>query len=347
MDIKKREMNILVSVIVAVYNIAPFLKQCLNSLVSQTYSNYEVIMVDDGSSDGSGEICDEYAEKYEKFKVVHQSNSGLGAARNSGICRANGEIIMFVDGDDWVSVDFIRIAADAMCRTSADIVCFGMWDVGNGDREPEVSFSYSQETIVDGKEALKMNIYSNLGNGGGCVISNSAVNKAYRKCFFDNIKFPEAGRRYEDLAVMYRLLFSAERVCCIPEVSYCYRNNREGSIMNTKSLQNKGDELLAHMERYSFLKKEAPELAEKELSGIIIFYIMAALEEIVRIKKADKYNSALLNTALSVKDIILAFLKKYINDIMSDANIGIKHKTFFKFFLFKPELAMNLLGLYR
>ena len=73
---------------------------------------------------------------------------------------------------------------------------------------------------------------------------------------------------------------------------------------------------------------------------------MAALEEIVRIKKADNYNSPLLNIALSIKDNIFGFLKKYINDIMSDANIGIKHKTFFKFFLFKPELAMNLLGLY-
>ena len=95
------------------------------------------------------------------------------------------------------------------------------------------------------------------------------------------------------------------------------------------------------------MKKEAPELAEKELGGIIIFYIMAALEEIVRIKKADKDNSALINTALSVKENILVFLKKYINDIMIDVNIGIKHKTFFKFFLFKPELAMNMLGLYR
>ncbi len=181
MDIKKREMNILVSVIVAVYNIAPFLKQCLNSLVSQTYSNYEVIMVDDGSSDGSGEICDGYAEKYENFKVVHQSNSGPGAARNSGICRANGEIIMFADGDDWVSEDFIRVAAEAMRRNIADIVCFGMWDVGNGDREPEVSFSYSQETVMDGSEALKNIIYSDLGNRADCVIGNGVVNKAFKK----------------------------------------------------------------------------------------------------------------------------------------------------------------------
>jgi len=116
-----------ISIIVPIYKVPEkFLRHCIDSLLEQTYDNVEVILVDDGSPDNCGEICDEYKEKNEKIKVVHKNNGGLSSARNAGVLNATGEYIMFVDGDDWLEADCCKILSDHIDDTNVDLLMFGM-----------------------------------------------------------------------------------------------------------------------------------------------------------------------------------------------------------------------------
>lgn len=114
-----------ISVIIPIYNVEPYLRQCLDSVVNQTYQNIEIILVDDGSTDNCGAICDEYAQKDDRIVVIHRKNGGVSAARNDGIDRATGEWVAFVDPDDWLDVNFYECLFDAMRDQNIDILCSG------------------------------------------------------------------------------------------------------------------------------------------------------------------------------------------------------------------------------
>ena len=115
----------LVSIVVPVYNTGKYLNRCMNSIVKQTYSNIEVILIDDGSTDDSSDLCDEWAEKDERIKVIHKLNAGLGMARNTGIENAKGEYICFFDSDDYIDLQTIEKSYRLACKSEADLVCFG------------------------------------------------------------------------------------------------------------------------------------------------------------------------------------------------------------------------------
>jgi glycosyltransferase involved in cell wall biosynthesis len=132
-----------ISVIIPVYNVRQYLDQCLNSLAEQTYKNLEIILVDDGSTDGSSEICDSYSEKDERFKVIHQNNAGVSSARNAGLNAVSGEWIMFMDADDWIENDTCEAALNCAVRNDADTVLFNMIYEYVG--QSEVCCAYNEE----------------------------------------------------------------------------------------------------------------------------------------------------------------------------------------------------------
>lgn len=205
----------LVSVIVPVYNIREYVRDCLESVCGQSYRNLEIIVVDDGSTDGSGEICDEFASRDERVKVHHKKNGGLSDARNYGISKARGEFMVLVDGDDEVKKDYVAEMMRAVDAKVDMVVC------GYNDEVPE-GMTMSGETaaarLLVGQENIDM----------------VAWNKLYRRGLFDGIRYPE-GEKHEDALTTYKLMAKAREVKYVAKSLYVYKV-RDGSIMDTVSV---------------------------------------------------------------------------------------------------------------
>ena len=225
---KKMEKPI-VSVILPVYNVAPYLRQSLDSLINQTLKNIEIICVDDGSTDESGKILDEYREKDERIKVIHKENAGTGAARNDGLKLATGECIGFVDPDDWVLPNMYERLYSVLKEKNLDIVMFTP-DVFNDETQKHEGFLYFQNSnfpdFLDNRIFSKEDI--SPFSYPMCV-----WNKLYTKKLFDenNIDFAE-GLDFEDHKAIFKSLFTAKRIYFIREKLYVYRHSRKGSILS-------------------------------------------------------------------------------------------------------------------
>lgn len=215
----------LISVIVPVYNVEQYLDQCLESIVSQTYPCLEILVVDDGSTDSSGDMCDRWAERDSRISVTHQPNGGLSAARNTALDKMSGEHVIMVDSDDVLHPDAAACLLSAMERHQADIVVGDHVIVGEKATPqwpdtatacPDGERAYSQS------EAL-LTIFYQQG------LTHSAWARIYRASLFDGIRYP-VGQLYEDLAVIYPLLKKCDKVVKIPQVVYGYRQ-RESSIL--------------------------------------------------------------------------------------------------------------------
>lgn len=225
-DIKKRPK---VSIILPVYNVAPYLRQSLDSIIAQTLTDIEIICVDDGSTDDSGKILDEYKEKDKRITVIHKCNAGTGAARNDGLKIATGECIGFVDPDDWILPNMYERLYNILQDKELDIVMFTP-DVFNDQTQKHEGFLYFQDSnfpkILDDKVFNKDDI--SPFSYPMCV-----WNKLYRKKLFDdnNIDFAE-GLDFEDHKVIFKSLFTAKRIYFIREKLYVYRHSRQGSILS-------------------------------------------------------------------------------------------------------------------
>lgn len=209
-------MKPLVSVIIPVYNISGYIEKCLKSAVSQSYENLEIIVVDDGSTDGSGKICDKIALKDSRLKVYHRKNGGLSEARNFGISKAHGEYVALVDGDDFVKKDFVKAMVIAVEETGAEVVICGFDEF------------VPREKVLSGKEtAIKLLVEQEN-------MEIVAWNKLYRRELFDGIEYP-VGEKHEDSLTTYKILAKAEKVAYVSKSLYSYVK-RPGSIMNEAKL---------------------------------------------------------------------------------------------------------------
>ena len=232
------------SVIVPVYNVEPYIHKCVDSILNQTYTNLEVILVDDGSPDNCGKICDEYAEKDSRVKVIHKKNGGLSDARNAGIDIAAGDIISFVDSDDYIEPYMYQEMIDYMQLNNLDIVCADTNQVkGN---KIKYKPRYKENKIWEKNEALYEILNGNL--------DNSAVNKIYKRRVMGNIRFPK-GRVYEDVATTYKFIYNADKIGYLSR-PYYYYIKRSGSIVsagfNSKS---RYDCFVGYLERLNFAEK--------------------------------------------------------------------------------------------
>ncbi len=246
----------LLSVIVAVYNIEAYVERGVNSILQQTYRNLEIILVDDGSTDASGHICDDLAAKDGRVRVLHKENGGPADARNAGIAVAKGNYIGFVDGDDWIDSDMYEKMLSALWEHKADIaIC----------RYRQVHKTYTEDKSVDraivfeGQEALQYYVEE-------CKeydIQNAAWNKVYRKEVLQNVNFP-AGKWYEDIMFATAALCRAKRCVYLDTACYNYIIDREGSIMNTQiNPRTFTDQIPAYREKTRFLQSIGrPDLAD-------------------------------------------------------------------------------------
>ena len=222
------------SMIVPVYNVELYLKECLDSIINQSYSNLEIILIDDGSTDSSGKICDEYAKLDKRVSVIHKANGGLSSARNCGIDVAKGEYISFVDSDDWLESNHIKDFIDKVSPNS--IVCCGF---SERYKNKTIVNSPMQEERLTNLEYLDKFISStlqaHLGKGQE-FIGNFAWNKMYPKSIFRELRYPE-GMQYEDIYVCIDVFKQVKFVKILPRANYNYRM-REKSIVHTQTKKN-------------------------------------------------------------------------------------------------------------
>lgn len=206
-----------------------YLKQCLDSIIQQTYTNLEIILVDDGSTDQSGSICDVYKEKDSRITVIHKKNGGLSDARNTGLNICNGDYISFVDSDDYLSPYFYEILMGVAKKKNCDIVALkggtSFWD---GEEISTLAKDNDEFAVhyLNSHDVLERMLYQEIATG--------AQFKLYKKEVFDNIRFP-VGYLYEDVATTYKPFFNAKECAIVEADIYAYRKRRDSIIRQSFS----------------------------------------------------------------------------------------------------------------
>ena len=257
-------MKPLVSVIVPIYKVEPYLERCLDSLVDQTLKEIEIIVVDDGSPDRCGEICDAYAARDERFRVVHQENRGLSAARNVGIDLARADYLMFVDSDDWVDPDYCRLPYEAAVEHGAELVMFQYVRIKAQQR------LVSPKNVEEGVKAKDTAMWM-LYHGAGVAVWN----KLYAKRLFTDVKFIE-GRYFEDHPFQPRAVYAANRIYYFDRVLYYY-SPREGSITRLHGYKTAQDHYEMLTDASRFLEEKAYyEEAQRERQAASFHYLVTA-----------------------------------------------------------------------
>lgn len=214
-------MSVAISVLVPVYNVEKTLDRCIQSILNQTFKDFEIILVNDGSTDNSGRLCDEYAEKYDNIRVIHKQNEGLGPTRNVGIKEAKGDFIYHCDSDDWIKENLLEKVYAKITETNSDVAVFGydIFTENNGKIIPYASVGVDDKIFTDEKEVKKFFTEQYFNS----FVVLSACNRMYRRSFLvDNELFFPGLRRSQDVAYSLSLFDRIERLVTIKDSFYCY-----------------------------------------------------------------------------------------------------------------------------
>lgn len=318
-------MDDLISVIVPVYNAEFYLRQCIDSIIKQTYTNLEIVLVNDGSTDNSGKICDEYKEIDSRIKVIHKMNGGVSSARNAGldVCTSGGDYIAFVDSDDWIESDMFEKLYNEIKRVNGDIVVCGYYI----DKQDQTYIKKLEKGIFVGNDnVLKKCFYNkNFPNAVWC--------KLYNKNIFNEVRFPE-GKLYEDMLIILDVLEKTSVVSIIPEAFYHY-SQRLNSIMNEKTYHKSFEKILACENILEKVKVRKPDLMNLAYSQLYKHY-MYFLDDII-------FGRINVPTNGVTSEMIKKYFQKNILEILKNLNVKSKNKlmyiiislnlTFYKMFV--------------
>ncbi len=243
---KRSGTESLISVIVPVYDVESYLDKCVQSILSQTWENFELILIDDGSPDRCGEMCDDYAKLDSRVVVIHQENAGLSAARNAGLDIMRGHFVTFIDSDDWVDSRYLEVLIQACIEEDSDLsMCEHLRVMQGESAEP---FVPGETEVVTGYTSV-VRLVSRIDGG----MPEFSWGKVYRRELFSEIRFP-AGRLHEDLWTTYRILLSANHMAVSNAILYYYLQ-RPDSIMGTGfSLASRFDLMEGTLERRNALE---------------------------------------------------------------------------------------------
>lgn len=278
--------DILISIIIPVYNVEKYLERCIKSVIEQTYSNIEIILINDGSTDKSGEICCKFEKEDKRIvQITKDTNEGVASARNTGLKRAKGEYLAFIDSDDYVCRNYIETLLELCLRNNAEISECGLI-VGEDDRYPFENRVGSKVEIYDGIEYLR-NMYS-FSNSEGFPC------KLYKRYLFEGIECP-VGRIMEDVATTYKVAYRAKRVVYIREQLYYYFRSKD-SIIRGKFGLYRLDGLKLYEERFHFFLKigerELYERAQQQYEAVLLKWYYCVKkdypEEKITIKEMHK-----------------------------------------------------------
>lgn len=293
--------SIFISVIVPIYKVEPYIRKCLDSIVNQSYQELEILLIDDGSPDSCGAICDEYAQKDERIIVIHKKNGGISSARNAALDIATGEYVMFVDSDDWVESNFCETALRIALDNHVQIATFGYNNIflGENNHIQRIQERHTNSPrYVNSSTAIRHIIEKDD------VIFNFAWNKIYKRSLFENVRYP-VGRIFEDNAVTCLLIMKAQNIYVSDEVLYNY-------IKRSDSITGKGISPRIIVDRFEILnnrlkdiRKCCPENEQLQIKQIA----NDAIEGIVRISPKSEFGYALdefYQFLAEYKDIILS-----------------------------------------
>ena len=233
----------MVSIIVPIYNIEGYIRECVGSILAQTYPDFELILVDDGSPDNCGRICDEYAEKDVRIKVIHKENGGLTSARNAGLSVAKGDWIMHVDGDDWIEPDMIESLIEAAKVTKADLVFGDYMKYG-----PYAGNHKLPTWSIDKKDSMSRYIAYSMTTIWGSIAKRSLYTE-------HSLKSPDGVSYCEDFHLIVRLCHFAKKIVNVHRPFYHYRY-RPTSIMSNMSRKTEADEQWVYQDTIRFFKEQ-------------------------------------------------------------------------------------------
>ena len=244
------EKEDLISIVIPVYKVEKYLEKCIQSVINQTYENLQIILVDDGSPDNCGKICDEYAKKDHRIEVIHKSNGGLSDARNKGLEIAKGEYIGFVDSDDYIEADMYEVLYNLLKQYNADVSICNFYTVSQG----KISIKNADNGI---NEYNRIEILKEILLDKN--IQSYAWNKLYKKELFDEIKYP-IGKKYEDIGTTFYLLEKCNKVVVTGKSEYYYIN-RQDSIVNNVTESTITDYIELIIQRYDYIEENIKELS--------------------------------------------------------------------------------------
>lgn len=247
-------MNPLITVIVPVYNTEKYLSKCVDSIINQTYTKLEIILVDDGSTDSSPQICDRYEVQDQRVKVIHKKNGGQATARNAALSIAKGEFIGFVDSDDYVDSSMYQTLIDAIDRHHADIAVCGRYNVNLVTGSLYMQFDFEQEVTWNSKSALKKLL---IWDG----IDSSPCDKVFSKELFVGARFP-SGYICEDVALVYKLIDKASKIVHTGKSLYYYLQ-RQGSTSRSAFSEKTMGLVTYHKQVSEDVKVKYPDLVDE------------------------------------------------------------------------------------
>lgn len=308
----------LLSIIVPVYNVEKYIERCIKSILNQSFTNFELILVDDGSPDNCGKICDEYKNKDKRIKVIHKKNGGLSDARNAGIEIAKGEYIAFVDSDDFINKYMYEILYKNEKKLDADISICNFKMVCENDRIDEnILISSEDVKVYDRNEALNK-LYGNEN-----LQFIVAWNKIYKKELFLNIRY-EYGKCHEDEFIIHKLIYKSNKVVSCSEKLYYYFEN-DSSIMRRKFNVNRVDVIEAMEKRMSFFREKALIELEYKTQNMFLYYFFPYYHKV----KMELKDSNCL------KKMKKQFKRNY-KYLLRNPNYNLKVKIFWFIFIVNP-----------
>lgn len=316
----------LISVVVPVYNVEKYLDKCVASIVNQTYKNLEIILVDDGSTDSSPAICDEWAQKDNRIKVIHKKNGGLSSARNAGIELASGDYLAFVDSDDYISRNMCLKLYESLLKENADMSICGVEKVYSDGRKSEFG------NIPDGRLTQKMFFDSMQGKCGWCWVV--AWNKLYKKYIFEDLRYPD-GKLYEDDFIIHKIISKTKAIAAVSDSMYYYYQ-RSGSIISGAYTINNLDSVEAMLQRCSYFLDTNDDVSRVEFclkNALAFLYhnfdnLKRSREVKQRIKELELFYKTIWKKA-----------KKY--------DYPISHKLYFSINALSPEIGYTMKKIFR
>ena len=292
------------SIIVAVYNTEAYLDKCLQSILNQTFTDFEVILINDGSLDKSAEICEKYAQIDKRIRLIHQENQGVSATRNTALGMASAPYIIWVDADDWIEEDLLAEVKKSIDQTSADIILFDYYIV-KGSQCEKHTLKY-HEGFLNKQEAMSALALDE-------ELQSYLWNKAFKRSLFEGICFPGMYRMMEDYAIMHLLFHRAATFYYLPRLLYYYFD-RPGSISRTAGYdgQKEHDNIQITLQRIEFLNKNYPAISQADT-------LIAPLHHSIRTLLAGDFQDEGVQT-------VLKFMRENLWSLLFTKKLSCKEK---------------------
>lgn len=294
------EVAPLISIIVPVYNVENYIRRCVDSLINQTYNNLEIILIDDGSPDKSGEICDMYASKDERIKVIHKGNGGVSSARNAGLDIAKGDYIAFVDADDYIDTQMYEVLYTSLSDNDADMA-MGIYAQENSNGEFIPHYVGEQTEVLSRTQTIAQMLKQ-------VKYTCSLCDKLFSAKLIGDTRFDENISHNEDLLFVYQLMRKSSKAVYIPKPMYYYCNNEKSA--SRVSFSDKNTTMLkAQTLVLEDIKENVPEIYDVALTE----YVKIAIFNLTAIAKSGYSNKEYIEKLRKiVKENLIFFLKSYV-----------------------------------